>query len=62
LNNKLIFEFVGGGNLDPKKDKHMHSAVLTFVDDDHFEVDGIGWENGKPSSEMCDGMKLVRKK
>ncbi len=60
--NKLNFEFVGGGNLDPKKDKHMHSAVLTIVDADHYEVDGIGWENGGPSKEMCNGMKLVRQK
>ena len=60
--NKLIFEFVGGSNLDPKKDKHMHSAVLTIVDADHIEVDGTGWENGAPAKEMCGGMKLVRKK
>ncbi|SFJ55775.1 hypothetical protein [Planctomicrobium piriforme] len=62
LGNSLNFEFVGGGNLDPQKDMHMHSAVLKFVDADHFEVDGTGWENGKPSKEMCNGMKLVRKK
>lgn len=60
--NKIRFEFVGGGNLDPKKDKHMHAATLTFVDADHFEVDGIGWENGAPMKEMCGQMKLVRKK
>lgn len=60
--DKLNFEFVGGTNLDPKKDMHMHSAVLTFVDDDHIQVDGIGWEDGKPAKEMCAGMKLVRKK
>lgn len=60
--NKINFEFVGGGNLDPKKDKHMHSAVLTIVDADHIEVDGIGWENGAPAKEMCNGMKLTRKK
>lgn len=62
LKNKLNFEFSGGGNLDPQKDKHMHSAVLTFVDDDHIEVDGVGWEDGKPAKEMCHGMKLVRRK
>lgn len=62
LKNKLKFEFDGGNNLDPKKDKHMHSAVLTFVDEDHLEVEGIGWEDGKPAQEMCQGMKLVRKK
>jgi len=62
LGKKLNFEFVGGGNLDPKKDKHMHSAVLTFVDDDHIEINGIGWEDGKPAKEMCGVMKLVRQK
>lgn len=62
LSNKLNFEFVGGGNLDPKKDRHMHAATLTFVDADHYEVQGIGWENGEPAKEMCQGMKLVRKK
>lgn len=62
LKDKLSFEFVGGGNLDPAKDKHMHAAVLTFVDGDHYEIEGIGWEDGKPSAEMCNGMKLVRQK
>ncbi len=60
--NKLNFEFVGGTNLDVKKDKHMHAATLTIIDADHYEVDGIGWENGAPAKEMCNGMKLVRKK
>lgn len=60
--NKLKFEFAGGTNLDPKKDRHMHSAILTIVDADHYEVEGIGWENGAPAKEMCNGMKLVRKK
>src|SRR5882724_8286116 len=60
--NKLNFEFAGGGNLGPKKDMHMHAATLTFVDADHIELEGIGWENGAPAKEMCNGMKLVRKK
>ena len=60
--NKLDFQFAGGGNLDPKKDKHMHAATLTIVDADHIELEGIGWENGAPAKEMCNGMKLVRKK
>jgi hypothetical protein len=62
LGNKLNFEFAGGTNLDPKKDKHMHAATLTIIDADHYEVDGVGWENGAPAKEMCNGMKLVRKK
>ena len=60
--NQIVFQFNGGGNLDPKKDKHMHEATLTFVDDDHLEMKGTGWENGAPSKDMCCGLKLVRKK
>lgn len=60
--NQIVWKFTGGGNLDVKKDKHMHEATLTFVDDDHIEVNGIGWENGGPAKEMCCGLKLVRKK
>ena len=60
--NQIVFRFAGGANLDPKKDKHMHEATLTIVDDDHVEVNGIGWENGAPAKEMCCGLKLVRKK
>ena len=60
--NQISFEFAGGSNLDPTKDKHMHSATLTIVDDDHFEVAGSGWQGGAPAKEMCCGLKLVRKK
>jgi hypothetical protein len=60
--NQIVFRFAGGANLDPKKDKHMHEATLTIVDDDRLEVNGIGWENGAPAKEMCCGLKLVRKK
>ena len=62
LTNKLVFEFAGGTNLDPKKDKHMHGKTLTFVDPDHIELNGVGWENGGPAKEMCGIMNLVRKK
>ena len=52
----------GGGNLDPKKDKHMHGATLKLIDAYHIEVEGTGWEDGAPAKEMCGVMKLVRKK
>jgi len=60
--NQIVWRFAGGGNLDPKKDKHMHEATLTIVDNDRLEVNGVGWENGAPAKEMCCGLKLVRKK
>jgi len=60
--NQIVWRFAGGSNLDPKKDKHMHEATLTIVDEDRLEVNGVGWENGAPAKEMCCGLKLVRKK
>jgi len=33
--NQICLQFAGGNNLDPQKDKHMHAATLTIVDDDH---------------------------
>ncbi len=60
--NQIVWRFVGGANLDPKKDKHMHEATLTIVSDDRLEVNGVGWENGAPAKEMCCGFTLVRKK
>jgi hypothetical protein len=59
---QICFRFAGGSNLDPKKDKHMHAATLTIVDDGHIEIAGVGWEGGTPAKEMCCGLKLVRKK
>jgi hypothetical protein len=59
--NQIVFQFAGGSNLDPTKDKHMHSATLTFVDDNHIELAGVGWQGGGPAKDMCCGMKLVRK-
>jgi hypothetical protein len=59
--NQICFQFAGGSNLDPTKDKHMHSATLTIVDDCHIEVAGVGWQGGAPAKDMCCGLKLVRK-
>jgi hypothetical protein len=60
--NQIRWEFVGGTNLNPAKDMHMHGGTLTFVDDDHIEFNGVAWVDGKPSETHCGTMKLVRKK
>jgi hypothetical protein len=60
--NQIKWVFAGGTNFDPAKDMHMHSGVLTIVDNDHIEFAGEAWENGKPSETHCGCMKLVRKK
>ena len=60
--NQLRFQFAGGTNLDPARDKHMHEGTITFVDDDHIEWSGVCWEGGKPAKGQQCQMKLVRKK
>jgi hypothetical protein len=60
--NQIQFKFVGGTNLDPAKDMHMHEGTFTFIDDDHIEVSGVAWANGKPLEDHCVKMPLVRKK
>jgi len=60
--NQIRFQFAGGTNLDPTKDMHMHEGTLTFVDDDHIEFAGVAWVGGKPDTDHCATMKLVRKK
>lgn len=60
--NQIKWVFAGGTNFDPAKDMHMHEATLTFVDDDHIEMTGVAWVNGKPAEDHCGTMKLVRKK
>jgi hypothetical protein len=59
--NQIHFQFAGGSNLDPKKDKHMHEGTITFIDEDHLEWKGVAWEGGKPC-DVCTTLKLVRKK
>ena len=60
--DQIHFQFAGGSNLDPAKDKHMHEATLTIIDADHIELKGVGWEGGAPAKEMCCGQRFTRKK
>jgi hypothetical protein len=60
--NQIQWQFVGGTNLDPSKDMHMHGSTVTFVDADHLEIEGEAWADGKPCPEHCGSMKLVRQK
>ncbi|MFO0937323.1 MAG: hypothetical protein U0798_12505 [Gemmataceae bacterium] len=60
--NQIHFQFAGGSNLNPAKDMHMHEATMTFVDDDHIEICGVAWADGKPCENACCQMKLARKK
>jgi hypothetical protein len=60
--NQLKFQFVGGTNLDPAKDMHMHEGSITVIDDDHIEWAWQAYANGKPMEDHKMSLKLVRKK
>jgi hypothetical protein len=59
---ELKFAFVGGTNLDPAKDMHMHEGSIKWIDDDHIETHWVGYQEGKPAKDHAMTMKLVRKK
>lgn len=60
--NQIRWQFVGGTNLDPSKDMHMHGATVTFIDADHIKIDGEAWADGKPCEDHCGSMTLARQK
>lgn len=45
--NSLTFDLAPTPGLNAAKDKHMHGATYTFLDADHFKLEGVSWENGK---------------
>jgi hypothetical protein len=58
--DELIFEFVGGSNIDPAKDMHIHGGVIRFVDADHIHSEWYMYVDGKQA--QTHGSDLVRKK
>ncbi len=47
--DSLTFDLAPTPGLNPAKDKHMHGATYTFLDANHFKLEGVSWENGKSS-------------
>ena len=45
--DSLTFDLAPTPGLDVSKDKHMHGATYTFIDANHFKLEGVAWENGK---------------
>ena len=45
--DSLTFDLAPTPGLNVAKDKHMHGATYTFVDKNHFKLEGVSWENGK---------------
>ena len=51
-NETLVFDFIGGTNLDPTVDPHIHNAKIQMVDSDHFESIWQSWNEGKQYGTM----------
>jgi hypothetical protein len=45
--DSLTFDLAPTPGLNPAKDKHMHGATYTFIDQNHFKLEGVSWDNGK---------------
>jgi hypothetical protein len=45
--DSLTFDLAPTPGLNPATDTHMHGATYTFIDKDHFRLEGVTWENGK---------------
>ncbi len=46
--DRLVFEFTGGTNLDPAVDGHIHSGVITFLDQRHLDSAWTSFAAGRP--------------
>lgn len=55
----LVFECAGGGNMASENDKHMHGAVIVWLDDDRISSEWQEYTDGEPSHTAS--FNLVRK-
>jgi hypothetical protein len=45
--DSLTFDLAPTPGLNVAKDMHMHGATYTFIDENHFKLDGVSWKDGK---------------
>jgi hypothetical protein len=45
--DSLTFDLAPTPGLNPAKDMHMHGATFTFIDANHFKLEGVSWKDGK---------------
>lgn len=45
--DSLTFDLAPTPGLNPAKERHMHGATYTFIDANHFKLEGVSWDNGK---------------
>jgi hypothetical protein len=56
---RVAFAFDGGGGIDPRSDRHMHSAWFEFVGADEIRNEWTEHAGGKPV--LVVGSHLVRR-
>lgn len=47
--NKIAFKFVGGTNLNPAEDMHMHEGTMEWLGADHIKSEWTAYHKGKPA-------------
>jgi hypothetical protein len=62
---ELVFDFAGGTNFNPRRDKHMHSLTMTLSDLSNsgaqkLTTGGTSWTDGKQDAAHC-GVTLTRR-
>lgn len=55
----LVFDFVGGTNLDAETDGHIHNAEVFLLDEDHIRSEWTGYDGGKPVSVAAFDIRRV---
>ena len=45
--DSLTFDLAPTPGLNVRKDMHMHGATYTFLDANHFKLEGVSWKDGK---------------
>lgn len=56
---ELVFDFAGGTNLNPRRDKHMHSLTMK-LGAQKLTMGGTSWTDGKEDPNHC-GVTLTRR-
>ena len=54
---KLQFDFTGGTNLDPAVDEHIHSALVTIMEDGTLNSSWTAYGKGKEVAKMHFALK-----
>lgn len=64
---ELVFDFDGGTNFNPRRDKHMHSLSLKLsaagkAAASKLTTSGTSWTDGKEDPRTCGEITLTRRK